>query len=140
MTGLNYWRTYLQYRKWLLSDNLEASALPLLDFALRKNKEHDFLDFKQDFFTERAFQRRQDKPHSEAPTKEAISYLLERYAVAFANCRGGFLIVGIAETNKGFQLHGINYKNLKRKNLYLFLKVKKKELKNNLEFLLISSL
>jgi predicted HTH transcriptional regulator len=109
---------YFRYRNWLKL-SLEESALAVMDHALRESEEHEFLDFKRDFFINREFQK--DKTKSEELTKIAISGLLERYAVAFANRYGGYLIVGVAQEKRSFWLHGINYKNIRRKKLIGFL-------------------
>lgn len=110
---------FFKYRAWL-KQPLEVTALDLVNYALKNNKEHEFLDFKRDFFLNREFQR--DKPNSEELTKISIKLLLERYAVGFANRRGGYLVVGIAQEKHNFYLQGINYKNIRRKKLITFLK------------------
>lgn len=121
---------YFRYSRWL-KEPLENSALSMMDYALKDNMEHEFLDFKRDFFLNREFQR--DKSKSEELTKDNIKTLLERYAVGFGNRRGGFLIVGIAQEKRSFYLQGINYKNIRRKKLIPFLKTESKRIKDELK-------
>ena len=118
----------IQYTRWL-NQPLDQISLDLISYSLNY-KEHDFLDFKQDFHIERRFQRRKDQ--SESDTKINITKMLERYCVAFANTYGGFLVVGVAEHKKGFFIKGINFKNLKRRKMLMYIKSEQKRIKKDL--------
>jgi predicted HTH transcriptional regulator len=116
------------FKKWF-NQPLEIVAIDVISYSLNY-LEHDFLDFKQDFHLERKFQRNKDQ--SENYTKEGISYMLERYCVAFSNSHGGFLVVGVAEHKKGFFIKGINFKNMKRRTMISYIKSEQKRIKKHL--------
>lgn len=127
---------YARFKKWLNSP-LDQIALELVGYSIHQS-EHDFLDFKQDFYLERRYQK--DKGKSEGLTKEGITHLLERYCVAFANTHGGFLVVGVAEQKKGFFIKGINFKNMKRRKMISYIQSEQKRIHKQLgiEFVFIS--
>lgn len=108
---------WLRYRKWL-KESLDEIVMELLPFAIQAG-ESSYIDFKQDFYLVREFQK--NKSESEKYVKENVKKMLEKYSTAFANTKGGFLIVGVAESHKKFKVCGVNFKNMRRQRLIKFI-------------------